>query len=86
MSEAQVALIEGQIAWRVKQMEQSKRRLGVCDELNLSIEAESLDELNSLISETVHLLMADLLEDNELHDFLRERGWKTDALPKKDYW
>jgi hypothetical protein len=39
------------------------------------MEADSIDELHSLIPEAIHLLMVDLVEDNELDEFLQDRGW-----------
>ncbi len=56
--------------------------------MNLCIEADSLDELHRLIPETMRLLMFDLLADNELDAFLRERGWQAigglPARPQED--
>lgn len=43
--------------------------------MNLVLEADTTDELRSLINESVQLLLLDLLEDNELDDFLRKHGW-----------
>jgi hypothetical protein len=47
------------------------------------MEAESLDELHSVIEEALQLLLTDLLRDNELDAFLRERGWNAVNLPGK---
>ena len=45
------------------------------------MEADSLDELHGLIPETIHLLMVDLLEDNELDRYLRDKGWQAVGVP-----
>lgn len=55
--------------------------VGVCDALDLSIEADSLDELHSIIPESMHTLLVDLVQDNEFEAYLRERGWVSSAQP-----
>ena len=76
--------IEANVGWRAQRSTTSQRWIGVCEELNLSMEADSLDELHSLIPETMHLLMIDLLEDNELDQYLRDRGWRSNQIPAHD--
>ena len=49
--------------------------------MNLTAEAESLDELYSVIDETIQLVLVDILRDNELDRFLRDRGWRAVNLP-----
>ena len=67
--------------WRAQRSPTSNRWIAVCDALNLSMEADSLDELHSLIPETIHLLMTDLLEDNELDQYLKDKGWQATGVP-----
>jgi hypothetical protein len=45
------------------------------------MEAATLDELYGVINESVMLLMHDLLADNELETFFRQRGWQFSGLP-----
>ena len=73
--------LNGNLQWHASQSASSKRWIGVCAPLNLAMEAESLDELHSVINETTHALMHDLLSDNELDAFLRERGWTASNIP-----
>ena len=77
--------IEGraQLQWQARRSTVSNRWIGVCEPLNLSVEADSLDELHSVIDEALQLLLTDLLLDNELDQFLRERGWKAANLPAR---
>jgi hypothetical protein len=71
------------VQWHTTKSTQSKRFVALCEPMNLSIEANSLDELYSIIPETIHLLMRDLLEDNEIQPFLKEIGWQFPGeLPK----
>ncbi len=77
--------IEGQaqLQWRAHRSGSSKRWIGICDALKLVTEADTLDELHSVIDEAIQLLLTDLLVDNELDQFLRERGWKAANLPTR---
>jgi hypothetical protein len=77
-------MLNGKLEWRASQSASSKRWIGVCDPLNLAMEAESLDELHSVIHEATNALMHDLLSDNELAAFLKERGWTADNIPAGD--
>ena len=72
----QIAL-QANIQWRATQSPTSKRWIGICDPMNLSMEADSLDELHSIVGETLQFVLADLLHDNELDAYLRERGWQV---------
>lgn len=71
--------IEGnaQVQWRAQRNPASGRWIGVCDAMNLVTEADSENELRSVIDETMQMLLVDLLRDNELEQFLRERGWRA---------
>jgi hypothetical protein len=82
MSTVRKVTIQANVPWRVYQSE-SKRLIGVCDALNLVLEADSDDELRSLIPEALHLLMLDLFADNELDQYLREKGWQALNLPAR---
>ena len=75
--------IQANVEWVSFQSSTSKRYIGVCDMLNLSLEADSEDELRSLIPEAMDLLMGDLLSDNELDGFLKEKGWQAINLPAR---
>ena len=81
MPTIQRVTIEANLQWRAKRSTAGNRWIGVCEELNLAMEADSLDELHSLIPESIHLLMIDLLEDNELDQYLRDRGWRSTGVP-----
>lgn len=76
---AQIVRIEGKalLQWRAERSEPSRRWVAICPAMNLTTEADSLDELYSVINETLQLVLVDLLRDNELQKFLRERGWKA---------
>ena len=70
-----------QVVWRAVRSPTSRRWIGVCDALNLVTEADSLDELHSVIPESIHLLLEDLLSENELDRYLKERGWTAENVP-----
>lgn len=75
--------IEGkaQVQWRAQRNPASGRWIGICEAMNLVTEADSENELRSLIDETMQLLLGDLLRDNELEQFLSERGWRIRKPP-----
>lgn len=68
--------IEAKVAWRAAYSPSSRRWIGVCDELNIATEAGSLDELHTLIPESISLLLSDLVEDDEFERYLRDKGWQ----------
>ena len=74
--------LEANVPWHARRSSSSERWVGVCDAMNVSTEAESLDELHSVIDETMQLLLVDLLQDNELEQFLRDRGWRASNMPE----
>lgn len=70
--------INANLVWEASQGVESNHWIGNCPALGIATEAETLDELHSLIPEAIHLLMIDLLEDDELDQFLEDRGWTAD--------
>lgn len=74
--------IEGKVRWKAW-LTASGTRAAECVELGLVLEADSLDELESMVREATHLLLIDLLEDNELDAFLRAKGWTATNIPAK---
>jgi hypothetical protein len=80
----QVVTIEAKnVQWRVMRGANTRHLIAVCDALNLCLEAESETELRSLIPEAMHTLMVDLFEDNEIEQYLREKGWRALNLPAR---
>lgn len=79
----QLVQIQGhaQLQWRAERGT-SGRWVGICDAMKLVTEAESLDDLRSVIDETMQVVLTDLLRDNELQQFLRDHGWQA-QLPQQ---
>lgn len=75
--------IAANVLWRWAKSSTSERYIAICDELNLVLEADSEEELQGLIPEAMHLLMTDLLVDNEINQYLREKGWQARNLPDR---
>lgn len=73
--------MQTKLPWMVRRT--PNRIIAECDPLNIVLDADSLDELESIINEGLHLLFIDLLRDNELSEFLRERGWQAVGIPAK---
>lgn len=72
--------VQATLQWVGRQTERGQW-IAECIPLGIVIEAESLDELHSLMGESTHLLFTDLVADNEFDQFLRERGWSAAAPP-----
>lgn len=83
MSAIQKVEIQANVMWRAFKSPTSSRHIAVCDELNLCLEGDDELELRSLIPEAMQLLMMDLLADNEIDQYLRERGWQAVNLPQR---
>ena len=69
--------VKANVQWKAVPGAKSGVWIGICDALGLSVEACSLDELHSIIPESIHLLMFDLAKDNEFDAYLKERGWSA---------
>ena len=76
--------ISGTVSWDMFQDRRSKRWIGVCPALSLSVEEKNLGELAETIDDALHALFLDLARANELGTFLREHGWKLEnPLPPR---
>jgi predicted RNase H-like HicB family nuclease len=73
--------VGAQIQWLATYNPTSRRWVGICDPMNLTMEADTLDELHSVIEEAIQLMLRDLLEDNELDAYLRDMGWNAQPIP-----
>ena len=73
--------VKSRVEWTATQIESSHKWIAECEALGVSMEGDSLDELHSLIPEAFFALFIDLLEDDELDQFLRERGWQAMNKP-----
>jgi len=80
---SKIITVKANITWQAKKSDTSSRWIGMCEALDLVTEADSLDELHSLIPEAMHLLMIDLLEDDEFDAYLSDRGWAAHDIPQK---
>jgi hypothetical protein len=85
MSTMTTVHIEAALQWRARPTAGGSRWMAECDAVDLAMEASSLDELHSVIAEALHLMFLDLLEDDELDQFLRDKGWKAAGLPGRSH-
>ena len=63
---------------------ESRTWIARCEPLGLTLEGDSLDELHGLIPEVLRGLFEDLIEDDELEQFLLDRGWREEDIPVHD--
>lgn len=73
--------VKAGLQWQAARSDATGLWLGRCEAMGLVLEAQSLDELFSVIDEATQLLLTDLLVDDELDAFLRARGWRAKNLP-----
>ncbi len=77
-------LISGSVTWVIFQDRKSKRWIGICPPLNLSVEEKTLGELSETVDDALHALFLDLARSHELESFLREHGWSLETpLPRR---
>ena len=77
-------LISGTVSWVVFQDRKSKRWIGICPALNLSVEEKTLGDLSETIDDALHALFLDLARAGELEEFLQEHGWQLQSsLPRR---
>ena len=60
--------------WCSERSKEDSGWVGVCKQLGVTMEAETLEELHSLAPETMEFLFLDLLQDGKLEEFLKQRG------------
>jgi hypothetical protein len=69
-----VIQINANVPWSFTRV-RSGQYIAVCDPLKLTLQADTFYDLMEDIAISLDALLKDLLGDNELDRFLRERGW-----------
>jgi hypothetical protein len=71
---------EARVHWTLERGE--REWVAICDELALTVQGETIEEINHLIVQFMNELFRELLERNELETFLKKHGWTpVDQLP-----
>jgi hypothetical protein len=70
--------VNTEVEWLYAQDPATKHFVAVCPKLNITLEADSLNELLSLIPESVDGLFKTLIKKGDLHAFLCEMNWDYD--------
>ncbi len=71
--------LDANLAWRVARLgERYERRwLGICDDLDLTVESSTYQELMEDIGDTLDAVLLDLCQEGRLDDFLTRQGWRV---------
>ena len=69
---------EGSVEIAAFQNQESGMWVGECGVLGITVEADNLDELHSLIGEAIALLLDDLITDGDADAFFKARGWSEE--------
>lgn len=74
--------IKAELTWAVTQDPESGVYIGICEAVNLNAMGETFADFQQSASDALNLLLTDLFEDDELEQFLVDRGWSTEtSLP-----
>ncbi|MDE2689510.1 MAG: hypothetical protein OXI49_03290 [Acidobacteriota bacterium] len=70
--------LDANLAWRVARLDERHefRWLGICDELKLTVESSTYQELLEDIGDALDAVFLDLCLEGRLNDFLTQQGWK----------
>ena len=75
--------IMANIAWRWGQSPRGKY-IAICDALAQTVQADTFEELTHCMHEAVENTFQELLETDDLDEFLKEHKWKaTSSIPKQ---
>jgi hypothetical protein len=74
--------IKASVPWLYKRTK-AGNYIAVCEPLAQTLQADSYDELIGCIQEALDSTFRELLKSGDLETFLKERGWKSSALPAR---
>jgi hypothetical protein len=57
--------------------------VAMCDPLKITLQAPTYSDLMEDIGNSLDALLKDLMESNELDEFMREHGWTMSAIPTR---
>jgi hypothetical protein len=81
IQQQQLVRVDARVPWTIQQT-RNGHYVAKCDPLRLTLQAESWADLMEDIAITLDALLKDLLETNELSQFLSDQGWKlSGAMP-----
>jgi hypothetical protein len=72
------------LQWKLLRDVPSGNWVAVCDQLGITMGGETFTELQECIGEGLNALFLDLLRDNQMDEFFRERGWSLVPLKPDD--
>lgn len=79
MATVEIVSTTGTVSWRASRTAE-ETWIAECVPLGICLEGDTLDEILSLITEAIDALLRALIEDNELEQFLNDRGWQDESI------
>ena len=73
--------IDSEIEWKYAYFAAEKKWFAFCDILRISIQSNSLKELQQDMLECADTLFSELAKTGELEGFLKSRGWIVKRFP-----
>ena len=67
--------VSGKMEWRSLHDTATDKWVAICDDLRLTVQADTQRELHDEIWDSMETLFALLIEENRVEQFLAEHGW-----------
>jgi predicted RNase H-like HicB family nuclease len=84
MPNIMIIRVQANVPWKVGPGMSGSVWVAVCEPLKLTVQAETWSDLMEDISDTLDAVFSDLLQSNELPQFLKRHGWELmTPLPTK---
>jgi len=74
-----VIRVQAQIRWRAFRDPKSNFWVGVCDPLKLTVQGETWSVLVESISDTLQIVLHDLVKTGNFDRFMESHGWKLQS-------
>ncbi len=75
--------VKGNVNWMCTHDAACDKWVGVCDDLNLTVQADTQRDLHKEIWEAMDTLFNMLVEENELENFLSKHGWNVEKPQRR---
>jgi hypothetical protein len=72
-----VIKLEGEVTWQYGWEHTTGHWFAICDPLKITLQADSLANLQTDMNEAVDALLQELLSTGALKAFLNEQGWRS---------
>jgi predicted RNase H-like HicB family nuclease len=76
--------VQANVQWQVRPSDIGQPWVAICEPLKLTVQGETWGDLMESIADTLDAVLSDLMQTNELPQFLQSHGWALmTPLPAK---